>query len=316
MSSHSRGPVESYSTTDADEGLAFLDDLYPEFTHTGRRPAAPFALRVATGDLGGLVSTQMSYRATWDGVVADDGASVLVIQQRSGRYDLTATGHRPVALRAHGTVLVPTGGARARTDGLDAHTVQVPVAALRVAAGDVDAVVQFERLVPSSAAVEQQWALCATYVHQVLESDVGSSPLVSKAATEMAAAVVLACFAHSLDRAPADQRRATPATVRRAVAFVEGHAAEPIGLADIAEAARLSPRGLQTALRRHLDTTPSELLRRVRLDGARRDLVRGDPADGSQVAAVALRWGFASPRHFATAYRRAYGETPSTTLRR
>jgi len=33
------------------------------------------------------------------------------------------------------------------------------------------------------------------------------------------------------------------------------------------------------------------------------------------VAAVARRWGWASPSQFAAAYQRRFGETPSRTLR-
>ncbi|HCX84533.1 MAG TPA: phosphoribosyl-AMP cyclohydrolase, partial [Micrococcales bacterium] len=44
----------------------------------------------------------------------------------------------------------------------------------------------------------------------------------------------------------------------------------------IAEAAGLSARGLQQSLRRHLDQTPGDLLRSVRLDGARQELLRAD----------------------------------------
>ncbi|MUN63776.1 helix-turn-helix domain-containing protein [Kocuria sediminis] len=94
----------------------------------------------------------------------------------------------------------------------------------------------------------------------------------------------------------------------------ETHLAEPIGLPEIAAAARLSPRGLQAAFRRHLDTTPTGYLRTARIDAAHTDLLA---ASGAQtVAEVAARWGFAHPGRFAAAYRDHYGETPAETLRR
>jgi transcriptional regulator GlxA family with amidase domain len=106
-----------------------------------------------------------------------------------------------------------------------------------------------------------------------------------------------------------------PATVRRAVAFVDEHAGEPIGVEDIADAARVGVRALQLAFRKHRDTTPLEYLRRVRLDRAHRDLQDADPTRGDTVAGIATRWGFAHPGTFAIEYRRTYGRPPSATLR-
>jgi AraC-like DNA-binding protein len=55
-------------------------------------------------------------------------------------------------------------------------------------------------------------------------------------------------------------------------------------------------------------------LRRVRLEGAHRDLQKASPGPES-VTAIAYRWGFSSPSRFAAYYRGAYGVLPSHTLR-
>ena len=102
--------------------------------------------------------------------------------------------------------------------------------------------------------------------------------------------------------------------VRRALEFVHEHAREPIGTPEIAAAAGLSARGLQQSLRRHLDQTPGELLRGVRLDGARSDLVRGD-RDETSVADVARSWGFGHLGRFSATFRARFGELPSELLR-
>ena len=70
---------------------------------------------------------------------------------------------------------------------------------------------------------------------------------------------------------------------------------------------------MQLAFRRHLDTTPTRYLRRVRLDHAHRQLLTADP-ERDTVTAVAYRWGFASSSRFAAYYRTAYGVSPSSTL--
>ncbi|MEV7027004.1 helix-turn-helix transcriptional regulator [Kitasatospora sp. NPDC093558] len=111
-----------------------------------------------------------------------------------------------------------------------------------------------------------------------------------------------------------DRTDATSATLRKAIAFIETNAEREITLADIAAAAFVTPRALQYAFRRHLDTTPLAHLRRVRLDAAHRDLLAADPG-ATTVTEIAMRWGFAHPGHFAGLYRDAYRRTPSDTLR-
>ncbi|WP_230763669.1 helix-turn-helix transcriptional regulator [Agromyces mediolanus] len=103
--------------------------------------------------------------------------------------------------------------------------------------------------------------------------------------------------------------------MRRAVDYAESHAAEPVTVDDLAAAARLTSRGLQAAFRRHLDTTPSEYLRRVRLARAHEELRAADPTAGDTVRGIARRWGFGNDARFARAYREAYGVTPVATLR-
>ncbi|WP_443027344.1 helix-turn-helix transcriptional regulator [Sphingomonas sp. LR61] len=76
----------------------------------------------------------------------------------------------------------------------------------------------------------------------------------------------------------------------------------------------LSPRGLQQSLRRHLDQTPGDLLREVRLDGARADLL-GGARDETSVAEIARSWGFGHLGRFSATYRARFGELPSESLR-
>lgn len=106
-----------------------------------------------------------------------------------------------------------------------------------------------------------------------------------------------------------------PAAIRSAVAFIEEHAAEPIGVNEVADHAGLCVRALQQGFARHLETTPSGYLRQVRLGRVREALLAGD-ADTTTVATVASGWGFFSLGRFAAQYREAYGESPSQTLRR
>ncbi|MEV4019394.1 AraC family transcriptional regulator [Nonomuraea angiospora] len=106
----------------------------------------------------------------------------------------------------------------------------------------------------------------------------------------------------------------TPAVVRRASRYCEDHAGEPISLADIAAAARVSVRTLQLGFREHLQTTPMAYLRSVRLAHAHADLLRiADTGCQTTVTEVALRWGFPHLGRFAALYRQTYGRLPSST---
>jgi AraC-like DNA-binding protein len=57
-------------------------------------------------------------------------------------------------------------------------------------------------------------------------------------------------------------------------------------------------------------TTVGGWIRRRRLEACRAELARPSAA-GRTVAAVAARWGFASPTHFSRAFRNAYGVSPT-----
>ncbi|MFD0684550.1 helix-turn-helix transcriptional regulator [Actinomadura fibrosa] len=105
-----------------------------------------------------------------------------------------------------------------------------------------------------------------------------------------------------------------PATLRRALAFVDAHAHQDITLADIATAAGVTPRALQYSFRHHTGLSPLTHLRQIRLQRAHHDLTAADPVDGATVAAIAARWHFRQPGRFAVHYRAAYGRSPRSTL--
>ncbi len=114
--------------------------------------------------------------------------------------------------------------------------------------------------------------------------------------------------------APYDRTDSGPALLRRAIAYMEANAANDIALADIATAVHVTPRAVQYMFRRHLDTTPLQYLRRMRLDYAHRDLLTAERPDQT-VTQIAARWGFMHTGRFAVLYRQTYGQSPHETLR-
>ncbi|MFH8803351.1 helix-turn-helix transcriptional regulator [Streptomyces sp. NPDC017936] len=152
--------------------------------------------------------------------------------------------------------------------------------------------------------------------HVLSDPDVADLPLVASTAAQHLAAGVLAAFPNTAlaDPTATDRNDSGPATLRRALAYIDDHAHEPVTVADIAAAAHVTVRALQYAFRRHLDTTPLARLRQVRLSHAHAELLAASPLDGLTVTDVAARWGFFHPGRFAALYREAYGRPPHRTL--
>jgi AraC-like DNA-binding protein len=107
---------------------------------------------------------------------------------------------------------------------------------------------------------------------------------------------------------------AQPSVVRRAVAYIDDHAEDPMTLTDIAAAAGIGVRALQHGFQVSLNKSPLTYLRDVRLSRVREDLSRADP-ETTGVADIAFGRGFSHLGRFAGLYRQVYGESPSQTLR-
>ncbi|WP_030558787.1 helix-turn-helix transcriptional regulator [Streptomyces aureocirculatus] len=171
---------------------------------------------------------------------------------------------------------------------------------------------------PRSAAAAQQLRQAIIYVrdHVLADASVADEPLIASTATQHLAASVLAAFPNTALISPTagDRNDAHNATLRRALAYIDDHADQPITVTDIAAAAHVTVRGLQYAFRRHLDTTPLAHLRRVRLAHAHHDLTASAPTDGVTVTRIAARWGFFHVGRFAALYRETYGRAPQQTL--
>ncbi|QGZ65010.1 AraC family transcriptional regulator [Paraburkholderia acidisoli] len=106
-----------------------------------------------------------------------------------------------------------------------------------------------------------------------------------------------------------------PAYVRRAVDYLESHAAEPITIETLAEAVGVSARALFNAFRSTFDQTPMGYLRELRLHRVREALLAGAP-QADNLTQLAMQWGFFHYGRFAQYYGERFGERPQDTLRR
>lgn len=150
----------------------------------------------------------------------------------------------------------------------------------------------------------------------ILTDDVMATPLVLGHAGRLLAAVTLSTFPNTFAtvRTAHDRNDHQPVLLRRAIEFMESNVTNDIALDDVAQAVHVTPRAVQYMFRRHLETTPLQYLRRLRLHYAHQELQAADRS-GTTVTEIAARWGFGHMGRFAVMYREAYGCSPHTTLR-
>ncbi len=167
---------------------------------------------------------------------------------------------------------------------------------------------------PLTEAAIRRWHETVGAVSTVLGSD-RAPHLLREQAKRSVAEALLDLMPHAIDGPRALPATASGRRLRRAVDFIHANAHRPLTITDIAEAAGLSLRGVQSAFRTNLEVAPLVYLRGVRLDRAREELL---DAGGStaMVSEIAQRWGFAHLGRFAGYYAERFGEHPSTTLRR
>lgn len=312
------GPVtrETFTTDDSDTAGEYLAARYDRSLRMSRLDGTMRCVRldagpVAVDDID--LPCDLEYTA--------ESLGLLIVEVRAGEIERTlgrshdAVGPGDLLLSS-----VPGDPWTGRTRDLDMRLVRLDPSVLHqvvpVPPGGPE-LIRFTSHRPTGPGAAEHWRRTVSYVGELLAGpDAAGGALVRASAARLVAASVLATFPNTglLDSTLQDRNDAHPGALRRAVVFIDENAQADIGVADIAEAAHVTARAIQFAFRRHLDTTPTSYLRRVRLAHAHRELRAADPAEGVTVTAVAVRWGFGHPGRFAAAYRAAYGEWPSTTL--
>jgi AraC-like DNA-binding protein len=309
----------AFETTDVDEGVAVVREAYPgsEWRAPQDRPFSSALSFVGDRD---LTFFDMDQRATVDATFPRQPSFIIgsptepTLSVSAGRDDLDVT--RPF--------LYPQRELHAAWhEELSLRVVQIREDAVRqVAAARYDIAPDSLKMLgtaPISRALERYWNHVVAHARAVADDielfDV--NPVRGDLAQHIIGAMLIV-FPHNMSDhvAPSDRTHTAAKAVKRAIAYMEANRSESFSLADVAAAARLSQRGLQSAFRRDLGTTPFGYLQKLRLDGARQDLLAADPTAGATVSATARRWGFSHLGRFASVYRETYGEAPSRTLHR
>jgi AraC-like DNA-binding protein len=101
-------------------------------------------------------------------------------------------------------------------------------------------------------------------------------------------------------------------TVRKAMAYIHEHYAEPISREEMAAHVGVSPRHLTRCFQQELALAPITYLNRYRVKRAKQMLARGE----KNITEIAGAVGFASSNYFTDAFRREAGMSPRDYQRR
>jgi AraC-like DNA-binding protein len=313
---------QRFATTESDEAYDYLRRAYLDFTvHFSRDCGNGVGIRTVAAALGDVSMARVHYAAHSHLETAPSG-DLTIFHVLDGSYALhkDKDEHR---LRAGDTALVlPDDPLNIVLPGADVLISRLPRELLEETAhagsGVSGADLRFDSTRPVSAELARHWSATFSYLTRSVLSDpvLMANPLVVAQARRHLAQTALTVFPNTgVDPRLHPRGDVAPRALRRAMSHIEDNADRPIALAQIADAAGVQPRALQVAFRRHLDTTPTNYLRKVRLERAHRDLQRSDPATGVTVTMIAQRWGFPHLGRFSADYRRIYGFSPSHTLR-
>src|SRR5262245_61413761 len=104
------------------------------------------------------------------------------------------------------------------------------------------------------------------------------------------------------NRPMSDGRKVLPRSVSRALNAMRAAPGHALNLADLAALGRVSIRTLQRQFQAFLGKAPLAVLRDIRFEGARRDLLRASST--ATVTEIALRCGFSHLGRFSVEYYR------------
>ena len=156
-----------------------------------------------------------------------------------------------------------------------------------------------------------QTIVSGMYGERILDRSPKAAALLVEAALRLIFENTPHRFSHRLPRKLID---ATPRNIKAAIDFMHANLHQPLTVTEIAEAAGVSVRSLQSGFQQFQDTTPVAYLRRLRLEEVHKEL--SAPANTLPVSEVALKWGFTQMGRFAAQYRAVYQIHPSETARR
>ncbi|MFD4600415.1 AraC family transcriptional regulator [Streptomyces sp. NPDC058464] len=315
-------PRTLLDTRDLDEARTRVGASYcPHELTVTRRPVEFHAVQTEAL-LGDVAVHQLSYGAAVEVEPTPLGNWVLVstplsgaMTIRSGRTERTLVAGDSVAIDSYRPFSLSwETGCRLQTIRLSRRLVDEAAAAAGVACGGT---VRFGLGGPVTPVTARSWLSVVGLIRREVteRGEFTRSPLLTSQLTRLLAAALVGVYPVVDADEGGRPGSVLPRGLRKAMELVERQPESDLTVAALAACASLSPRALQEGFRRHLDMTPMEFVRSVRLARAHEALTQADPHSGTNVADIAHQWGFGNLGRFARDYQRRYGRLPSRTLR-
>ncbi len=126
---------------------------------------------------------------------------------------------------------------------------------------------------------------------------------------------LLYSFRHNyMDALLAQELQAAPKHVKLAEDYIHEHLKDAMSIDDLVEITGVSQRSIFEGFRSFRGTTPMKYVLQLRLEKVREELLSSGP--GRSVTDIAIKWGFSQLGRFSVSYKKVYGESPSSTLKR
>jgi AraC-like DNA-binding protein len=145
--------------------------------------------------------------------------------------------------------------------------------------------------------------------------DMLAHPEVAKAIEQELVRAMIACLVDPEAQETYRSSRLRRPIMRRLEQMLEERLHEPLYVTDVCAGIGVSERSLRQHCQEHLGMSPHRYLWLRRMNLVRRALASAEPATRT-VTEIANDYGFGELGRFAVSYRRLFGESPSTTLRR
>lgn len=314
------------SVADVDEARAIGSQLYypQQLTVLDRAPA--FTMSVRTARIGAVLLGELTYDADVRIDCGELGTSYHVNLPLRGRLESRHGGKETIATPGQAALYGPAGetvlsrweaGCRQLCLKIDRAALETTLS--RYTGRDIDGPVAVDLVLDVRGGAGRSWAELALMLNEQLHrsDSIVHQPLVGRSLADglLTGLITAAGLEYRADGLARPAPTVRPRTIDVATEYLHEHAAEPIGIADVAAHCCVSVRTLQEGFARHIGRSPLQYLRSVRLSRAHEALLAADPYEDT-VAAIAHSWGFTHLGRFAAAHEAEFGEPPSQTLRR
>ncbi|WP_166363515.1 AraC family transcriptional regulator [Pseudomonas akapageensis] len=315
-------PLQSllFATTDLGQASEQVSRIYTSYRYHTRGPChVPASMYNLPGDSIGLSKFAYGTDITIEPEPFED--FVLVLTTLSGHSTICT----PAVQSSGGvgnTVLVAPGERSSYRYDADNSQLVTRIDAKRIVelAGSMFNLKAWEFPLVSQAITDPrqraQWHASLNQLRQILDPAISeqSRMLLLPRAEELLILSLLCAQSDRLHSHSAMSTSVCPAYLKRAIAYIEDHADQPMTLLDVAQAAHCGIRSLHRAFHEWRGISPMRYLKEVRLRNVRQALL--NPGEGDCVTDLAVRWGFLHLGQFSADYRLAFGEKPSDTIRR